>query len=95
MNPVLVLADNSCCCLDEEHIGWALTQCISWLSEVLVLMKMKLKEAIELFASVKDYVIKSLLLCSGCCELFSLQDHGLCSPSDVTFLTTTKFLIVI
>lgn len=53
-------------------MGCVLTRCISWLSQVSVLMKTKLKEGIELFVAVKYFAIKLLLLRSGHCELFSL-----------------------
>lgn len=69
---VLVFADNSSCFLGEERMGCVLTHCVSWLTEVLVLMKLKLKEGTELFVSVKYFAVKFLLLCSSHCELFSL-----------------------
>lgn len=72
MTTVLAFAGSSCCFLGEERMGCVLTRCISWLSQVSVLMKTKLKEGIELFVAVKYFAIKFLLLRSGHCELFSL-----------------------
>lgn len=73
-------------------MGCVLTQCISRLSQVRVLTKLRIK----LFVSVKYFAIKFLLCRSGNCELLSHQDYGLCVPSNVKFLTiTTNFLIVI
>lgn len=37
----VVFADSSLCFLGEEHVGSVLTQCVSWLSHVWVLIKFK------------------------------------------------------